>query len=218
MINSFEIKLREIYSALKNPLLVWCWKRNGKPIPPPQLIKKLLIDEVRKVSGYAVFIETGTYRGDMIKAHLKNFQKVYSIELSKALWAQAQKRFEKIKHVTILQGDSSYVLSDLLEKVDEPAIFWLDGHYSGGVTALGELECPIYKELDAIFRSKVKCNAVLIDDARCFIGKNDYPTLRELISYVEQRAENYHHCLVGDVLIFLPNEVALPDLKFYVEA
>ena len=213
-----QIKLREIYNSVKNPVLVWRWKRNGKPSPPPQWIKKLLIDEVRMASNYRVFIETGTYLGDMVKAQLNSFEKVYSIELSKPLWTQAKYRFKERKHVSLLQGDSSYVLPELLENVDEPAIFWLDGHYSGGITALGELECPVYKELDAIFGIKFKAHAVLIDDARCFMGKNDYPTLGELISYVEKKVQNYHHCLVGDVIVFLPNHIPLPSLNFYESA
>jgi len=215
MITSLKIKLREIYCHIKNPLLVWRWKCKGMPNPPPQLIKKILIDQVRRASGYEVFIETGTYRGDMVKAQLSNFQKIYSIELSESLWGQAKRRFKKNKHVTILQGDSSDILPNLLVEVDKSAIFWLDGHYSGGITALGELECPVYKELDAIFSSNVKSNAILIDDARCFIGKNDYPTLGEIISYVKHKAQNFHYCLVGDVLIFLPKEVLFPEFKFY---
>ena len=32
-----------------------------------------------------------------------------------------------------------------------PAIFWLDGHYSAGITAMGEQATPIFKELTHIF-------------------------------------------------------------------
>ena len=190
------------------------WNKNGRTNPPPQLIKKLLIDEVRRLYPCEVFIESGTYRGDMVKANLNSFRKIYSIELSYSLFKQAQKRFHKFKHVTIVQGDSGDVLPGLLKNIDEPAIFWLDGHYSGGVTALGKLECPIYMELDAIFDSQIKSNAILIDDARCFIGKNDYPTLDEIISYVKKGMSNYHHCLVNDVLIFLPNGVVMPRQNY----
>jgi hypothetical protein len=59
-------------------------------------------------------------------------------------------------------------------------LFWLDGHYSGGITAKGPLDTPIVKELDSILNHSVTGHVILIDDARCFVGENDYPTIDEL--------------------------------------
>ena len=214
MINFLKNKMREFYISIKNPLLVRGWKAKGMPNPPPQYIKKLLIDEVRRLSGYKVLIETGTYRGDMIKAQLNNFKKIYSIELSDFLFTEARNRFHKSKHVKVLQGDSGLLMPELLKQIDESAIFWLDGHYSGGITAQGELECPIYMELDAIFNGRIKSNAILIDDARCFVGLNDYPTIDEIIFHIENKVKNYHHCIINDVIIFLPKEITLPSQDY----
>ena len=54
----------------------------------------------------------------------------------------------------IVQGDSGKVLSEILLEINEPAIFWLDGHYTAGITARGVKECPIFEELDCIFNTK----------------------------------------------------------------
>ena len=88
------------------------------------------------------------------------------------------------KKITILQGDSGKVLFDLCIQITEPAIFWLDGHYSEGITAKGDKFCPIYEELSAIFQSQKLPHVLLIDDARLFIGKNDYPTISDLTDFI----------------------------------
>jgi hypothetical protein len=66
----------------------------------------------------------------------------------------------------------------------------LDAHYSAGVTARGKTDTPILEELDTIFALCPEC-VVLIDDARCFDGKNGYPTLAELKKYTAAKAPNW---------------------------
>ena len=85
------------------------------------------------------------------------------------------------KHITILHGDSGEVLEQVLARINKPCLFWLDGHYSGGVTAKGSLETPIQKELTHIFNHPQAHNhIILIDDARLFTGQDDYPALQFL--------------------------------------
>jgi hypothetical protein len=96
---------------------------------------------------------------------------------------EASKRFKNRKKVKILQGDSGQVLHTIIPQLNGPAVFWLDGHYSAGVTAKGEKECPILEELSAIFISGFH-HVLLIDDAHCFVGENDYPTLQELSDFI----------------------------------
>jgi len=60
-------------------------------------------------------------------------------------------------------------------------LFWLDAHWSGGSTAKGELETPIMQEIECILAHPLSARHVLlIDDARCFVGQNDYPSLETL--------------------------------------
>lgn len=122
-----------------------------------------------------IFIETGTYRGDMVNRMSKRFDKIYSIELSPELHAAAIRRFASQPHIEILQGDSGAVLPELLKRVDKPALFWLDAHFSGGETTRTDIDTPIEAELRVILNHKVKNHVVLIDDAREFVGKNGYP-------------------------------------------
>jgi hypothetical protein len=69
------------------------------------------------------------------------------------------------------------VIADVLRDLREPALFWLDGHYSGGFTGMGAKETPIVEEVEAIFAHEQKGHVLLIDDARCFGTLPDYPTL-----------------------------------------
>ena len=160
------------------------WEKEGKPSPPPHIVKQLMIKKLQKKLKYATFVETGTYLGEMIEAQKSNFERLFSIELSETLYQDALIKFASDKKITILQGDSGKVLFDLCIQITEPAIFWLDGHYSEGITAKGDKFCPIYEELSAIFQSQKLPHVLLIDDARLFIGKNDYPTISDLTDFI----------------------------------
>lgn len=69
------------------------WEFEGKPLPPPHTVKQEAIRYYQKKSGYNVLVETGTYKGDMILAQKEHFRKIYSIELSAALFEMAKKGF-----------------------------------------------------------------------------------------------------------------------------
>jgi hypothetical protein len=137
--------------------------------------------------GLRVLIETGTFLGDTVAANLDAFDRIYSIELSDELYENAVKRFRRCRHVKLLHGDSGDLLSAVVKGIHERALFWLDGHYSGYMTAKGATATPIYKELHAIIEHPSKSHVILIDDARCFTGKGDYPTLPDLRQIIRER-------------------------------
>lgn len=156
------------------------WELNGgSGVPVPHLIKQRIIERYRQQSGAKVLIETGTAFGAMVRAQLGKFERIHSVELSEVLWRKAVARFKDHGHVSIHQGDSGKVLADLVPKLDATALFFLDGHYSAGVTARGDVDCPIDAELASILVSPYP-HVLLIDDARLFVGRNDYPTLDAL--------------------------------------
>jgi len=138
--------------------------------------------------------------GDMINAVQERFDNIMSIELSDQLCRRARHQFRGLLHVKILQGDSGEILPQVLTEIDTRCLFWLDGHYSGGVTAKGATDTPIMRELTAILAHRIKEHVVLIDDARCFDGSNDYPTLEEIRKYVELRGPEYDWSACGDVI------------------
>lgn len=176
------------------------WKEQGCPAPPPHLVKQNTIGEYQKQSGYKTLVETGTFRGDMLEAQKRRFDKLISIELSEKLHKQAQRRFRNDKHISIVQGDSGKMLPVVLKEIKEPAIFWLDGHYSSGVTAQGDLDCPIYDELNSIFNGSPFNHILLIDDARDFNGTNDYPTIEELRNFIKTKNEKYQLEVKHDII------------------
>jgi hypothetical protein len=180
------------------------WIREDTPIPPPHDIKQLAILYYGAANGIDTLVETGTYLGDMVWSQKDFFRKIYSIELSSDLYERAKRRFSGTGNVELLQGDSSQKLAEVIRELKAPALFWLDGHYSGGITAKGEKECPIFEELTHIFTSEMP-HVILIDDARTFVGANDYPTITELAEFI--RAQGNHTIRIqNDIIVLLPNE------------
>ncbi len=137
-----------------------------------------------------VLVETGTYKGDTINAVKDCFRKIYSVELSAHLYSQCQERFKNETNIELIQGDSSAEISNILEKLTGPAIFWLDAHHSGGETTHSNKATPVKDELDKIFSSPYD-NVILIDDARDFIhGNQNYPGLEQLCGWLEWQQDN----------------------------
>jgi hypothetical protein len=180
------------------------WEKQGRPSPPPHVVKEELIRDYAKTFKTSILIETGTYLGDMVHAMRKSFSRIISFELDAALAEQAQKRFAGETHIEIVQGDSGRLLGDQLTNIAEPCLFWLDGHYSGGITAKGTLETPIKNELHHILSHPIAGHVILIDDARCFTGENDYPTLEELQNFVNERKQGWQFTVEHDVIRIHP--------------
>jgi hypothetical protein len=176
------------------------WEKQGRPSPPPHIVKEDLIRDYAKTFNTQILIETGTYLGDMVHAMRKSFSRIISFELDQTLAAQARDRFANDHHIQIIQGDSGKLLGDYLANLNEPCLFWLDGHYSGGITAKGALDTPIKNELAAILSHPVDGHVILIDDARCFTGDNDYPTLDELRAFVAEHKPEHKFSVEHDVI------------------
>jgi len=194
------------YRAPKQNLkIIQTWQNVGRPVPPPHQYKQAVIQYYKSHTNCNVLVETGTYMGDMIAAQKNNFKKLFSIELGEQLWKNAVNRFKKYPHITIMQGDSGKVLEVITKQLDEPAIFWLDGHYSEGITAKGDTDCPIFGEVDAIFKYKKLHHVLLIDDARFFNGKGDYPTIENLTNYISAKDSRYKVEVKDDIIRYTVN-------------
>jgi hypothetical protein len=192
---------------LNKTLIEIKWRINNKPTPPPHFIKQRIIKNYAKKYSLKVFIETGTYLGETVMSVRNKFSKIFSIELNKPLFERATNLFINNSHIKILQGDSSIVLSSILPTINEPALFWLDGHYSAGITSKGNLNTPILKELESILNHKIKNHVILIDDARCFIGKDDYPTITELELFVKNINQKISFEVNNDIIRILMEKI-----------
>ena len=115
------------------------------------------------------YIETGTYRGDGIRRVLNNYEKIHSIELSEKWYRYNTEQFKNCKNVKIYLGDSKKVLPALLNTIEEPATIFLDAHYSGAPTAMGEEQTPLLHELE-LLKSRQYDDIIIIADCR-MLGK-----------------------------------------------
>jgi hypothetical protein len=170
----------------------------------PARTKKTLISQAQCVLRYPTFVETGTFMGETSLYAAGLFTTVHTIELSPSLAKRAADRFASVPNVTVHQGDSGEVLRDLLPRIDTPCLFWLDGHYSGGITARGEIDTPILAELEAIAEHAAHPNAILIDDARVFGSDDAYPALEEVIARLRAIDAGFKIGVTSDILWAAP--------------
>ena len=173
-------------------ITIYRWNHIWKNTPgahPPAIIKQKAVIALAKKHNIRRLVETGTYMGDMINATKKIFRKIDSIELSREFYENAVKRFKDTSSIKIWNGDSALILPEIVNTLNESTLFWLDAHYSGGKTARSTLgDTPIGAELDIIFNKWIQGSIVLIDDARLFIGKDNYPTIDELTKIINTKS------------------------------
>jgi hypothetical protein len=159
------------------------WRTNGRRGDLPTLAKYSIFKEYVKPRRIKVVIETGTYLGDFVFALRRDFNKIYSIEISSLLYARAKLRMKNLENVELLHGDSSEILPKLLEGIRSSCGFWLDAHASGGISGSGRQETPIEQEVNFIAKhslSKGVDHVILIDDAPKFGVSPDYPSTGDL--------------------------------------
>ncbi|MFZ2586719.1 MAG: hypothetical protein WAZ18_01135 [Alphaproteobacteria bacterium] len=151
------------------------------------------------------FVETGTYLGETVEFMAPHFKRILSYELAPDLHAANVKKLKKHKHVELYLGDSGKLLPTHLTTLKTPTLFWLDGHFSGGPTAYGDLASPVLAELQALMAHPVKGHVIVIDDSRDFRGLEGYPTIRQLQWFIN-RHPGYMLRLKDDLLVIAPSE------------
>ncbi|NBQ69232.1 MAG: hypothetical protein EBU46_10505 [Nitrosomonadaceae bacterium] len=114
------------------------------------------------------FVETGTYLGETTEVAAQLFSRVTSIELSPALAEAAAKRLSVYPQVQIIEGDSAAHLPRICRELGRPTFFWLDGHWSCGITARGSVDVPLLAEINAIVQGCAPSCIIVVDDARLF--------------------------------------------------
>lgn len=168
---------------------------------PPQSVKLAVIRQNIPVPRPRVFIETGTYRGDTVAAVKDAYSSVISIEVDETLYKMACERFAADKNVKIVQGDCAQVLPAILAALHEPAVFWLDGHYSGGETGKGEIEDPIIISLNQIAALPAQEHVIFVDDARTFDGREGRPDISDVFNSIKKINSRYILRVQNDIII-----------------
>lgn len=191
-------------------ILRWRWiLRFPKWTNRQHLIKQATLYSIGSKFQSKTFIETGTFLGEMMSALRNQFEELYSIELDPQLAKNAKQTYSNFPQLNFYEGDSSLILDDIISSIQHKRnpIFWLDGHYSGGETAKGDLITPIRRELSQIAEnSAIIQPLVLIDDARLFNGENDYPSLKEISRHIEKLFPEHHWYIKHDIIHVIPNE------------
>lgn len=163
---------------------------------------EVLRSYARRFPHLRTFIETGTADGSTTAALVSEFDRVFTIELDHAVYLHNVRRFAQDHRVTCLHGDSTTVLKELLLGLNgEPAMYWLDAHFSGG--ARGRVDTPIEAELREVFwRGGPK--VVLIDDARLFGTDPAYPTVEWVETLVAKSPGSWSFELRDDIMRIVP--------------
>jgi len=170
--------------------------------PDNHYYKRKRIIRIKEEYQCTTLIETGTFYGQMTHAMAGIFEKVISIEISSKLAIGNQKQFQAYPNITILHGDSSQLLSQAIALSSGKILFWLDGHYSGKGTGIGQEISPILRELDAIAISGITEYCLIIDDRRLFENGTDYPEVGILLNKLRELSPTYEVVYDRDALIF----------------
>jgi hypothetical protein len=128
--------------------------------------KELFSDH--KKPSHRIFFETGTYMGDSVQDAIDlGFETIISVEIEPHFFDESYKRFMPLDiwgprptetpELYLYKGDSSTMMPELLQKVNRPALFWLDAHRNG-------YESPIKHEIEHILNHEIDNHTVIIDD------------------------------------------------------
>jgi hypothetical protein len=187
------------------------WVRGTQAGAAPALVKRALLRSLAAAYRLSTFVETGTSLANTTYALRNDFDRIITIELDPKVCANARRRLSAFKHISVRQGDSASLLPQIVKELTGPALFFLDGHYSGLLTARGEKDTPVLEELGSVMSDSRFEHVIVIDDARCFTGENDYPTLEALQSFVSARAPQLRFFRHTDMITLTPgrSEVAI---------
>lgn len=168
-----------------------------------------LVSKLQKAYNVQLFVETGTYQGNTALWAAEHFQTVITIEASAEIYAQVVATHSQVKNVKFLYGHSKEQLATLVPSMNEPCIFWLDGHWCGGVSYGEEDECPLLEELLIINRS-AQDHFILIDDARLFLNPpppphrtEQWPNINAVLDLLAANRSRYTS-VFEDVIVSVP--------------
>lgn len=173
-------------------LLAWYFKTGcSNPIPP--FIKHKLL--LRHGSIGSTWVETGTFIGQTTRYLAKNFPMVHTIEASKDCITIAKFMSGRFpKKIRFHEGTSEQCLDGICSLLDGSVCFWLDAHYSSGITYKGEEKTSISSDLKIIEKNidRFESIVVIIDDLlACHLDSN-YPSLDTYVDWARKNKLQWH--------------------------
>jgi hypothetical protein len=176
-----------------------------------------IIKDLAKLSGITAFVETGTYHGNTTRWAAQHFDSVFTMEQAEGLYQQHHQELRALGNVEPLYGDSKILLPQVIAKLGgRPALFWLDGHWSGGETAGENDQCPLLSELETL--KDRRGDILLIDDASLFLSvppvphdPAQWPTLPEIVRLLMKPSGQPYVQIIDDVIFSVPAEEKLKN-------
>lgn len=165
------------------------------------------------------FVETGTFLGVTAFWASQYFRQVYTVEASQELFERAVKSHSSIKNIEFTHGTSQAMLGDLLPRLIHPALFWLDAHWSAGITFGEKDQCPLLGEIQAL-QNILHDAFVMIDDANLILSPpprpnslTAWPDIYTVLHALKQTAQTTYVLVFENVIISVPEYA-----KSYVSA
>lgn len=176
----------------------------------PETLNKIISSVGQDKKDYPIFVESGTNRGDTPVRLYDEFETLHTIELDQKYYERFDKIIEERNYEKIINhfGDTIDIMPLILEQSispEENTVFWLDGHWSGGDTALGVESCPLFEEctsIDNLYKPQI--GIIIIDDYRLFGGSwagwdkiSEKTILSRFKNHkVEYKTDTTHDCMI----------------------
>ncbi len=169
-----------------------------------------------RLGNSTVFVETGTFHGATARWASNHFESVHAIEKAEGLHKLHRDEIVQTRGVTPHLGDSRVILPEIVKTIGSAnAVFWLDGHWSGGDTAGATDECPVLGELSCL--AGRTGDIILVDDARLFLcapppphNPAHWPTILDIAMVLSKFKSQSFVQIVDDVIFIVPN---VPNMR-----
>ncbi len=174
--------------------------------------------EMARAIGANTFVETGTYKGKTTRWAAANFDSVHTVERALPFYDRYHKELEQLGNITTYFGDSRDALPTILNQLNgSPAVYWLDSHWMGGVTAGEDDECPLMDELSVLCSHTN--NIIMIDDARYFLcapprfhDAKHWPTMFDIASKYKDVFDDVFVQIFHDIIFIVPNRERIVEI------
>ena len=158
-------------------------------------------------AGKSNFVETGTYIGQSLFMISDMFNHLSTVEAKSDLFTASQALFtsRNVGNITGHVGDSRAFLRGIDPAYGNESVYFLDAHYSSGITSREFGACPVIEEIQTIL-ARSPAALIVVDDMRLMTGQEGYPTLGAILSSLPA---SLHVELAYDQMVIHSREVAI---------
>ena len=145
----------------------------GKFLSPQDLSEysEAISEHVEDPNIFSTFVETGTAYGQSIDSIYQYFEKIFTVEISEKLYEWLTPQIGHWTNVQRVLGDSLIEIPKYLNSLtkEDHIFFWLDAHWSQGLSSKNHLDVPLLEECSIIDTEyQANLGLVIIDDVRLF--------------------------------------------------